>query len=59
MSGPDSANLEERLRDLGEDHEVLEDVGPRLLRHMAREVRHDQFYDLDVLTVTVDTRPLE
>ena len=58
VSGPDSANLEERLRDLGEDHEVLEDVGPRLLRHMAREVRHDQFYDLDVLTVTVDTRPL-
>ena len=58
VSGPDSANLEERLRDLGEDHEVLEDVGPRLLRHVAREVRHDQFYDLDVLTVTVDTRPL-
>ena len=58
VSGPDSANLEERLRDLGEDHEVLEDVGPRLLRHMAKEVRHDQFYDLDVLTVTVDTRPL-
>ena len=58
-SGPDSANLEERLRNLGEDREVLEDVGPRLLRHMARTVRHEQFYDLDVLTVTVDSRPLE
>jgi len=26
--------------------------------HVAKEVRHEQFYDLDVLTVTVDTRPL-
>ena len=58
-SGPDNANLEERLSNLGEDREVLEDVGPRLLRHIAREVRHEQFYDLDVLTVTVDSRPLE
>ena len=58
VSGPDSANLELRLSELKEDRVVLEDVGPRLLRHVAREVRHEQFYDLDVLTVTVDTRPL-
>ena len=58
VSGPDDANLEDHLSRLDEDHEVLRDVGPRILRHVSREVRHDQFYNLDVLTVTVDTRPL-
>ena len=58
VSGPDDANLEDRLGRLDEDHEIVRDVGPRLLRHAAKEVRHEQFYDLDVLTVTVDTRPL-
>ena len=58
VSGPDDANLEDRLGRLDEDHEVLRDVGPRILRHVTKEVRHEQFYDLDVLTVTVDTRPL-
>ncbi len=61
VSGPDSANLEARLGKLDEEHEeqaVVRDVGPRILRHVAKEVRHEQFYDLDVLTVTVDTRPL-
>ena len=61
VSGPDSANLEARLDGLDQDDEeqaVVRDVGPRILRHVAQEVRHEQFYDLDVLTVTVDTRPL-
>ena len=61
VSGPDSANLEVRLDALDDEHEehtVIRDVGPRILRHVAKEVRHEQFYDLDVLTVTVDTRPL-
>ena len=58
VSGPDDANLEARLGKLDEEHEILRDVGPRILRHVAKEVRHEQFYDLDVLTVTVDTRPL-
>ena len=58
VSGPDSANLELRLSELDEERVVVEDVGPRLLRHMAKDVRHEQFYDLDVLTVTVDSRPL-
>ena len=60
-SGPDTANLEVRLGNLDEEHAeqaVVRDVGPRILRHVAKEVRHEQFYDLDVLTVTVDTRPL-
>ncbi len=61
VSGPDSANLEARLGKLDEEpgeQAVVRDVGPRILRHVAKEVRHEQFYDLDVLTVTVDTRPL-
>ena len=37
---------------------IVRDVGPRILRHVAKEVKHEQFYDLDVLTVTVDTRAL-
>jgi NCS2 family nucleobase:cation symporter-2/xanthine permease XanP len=62
VSGPDSANLEVRLGKLDDEHAeqaVVRDVGPRILRHVAKDVRHEQFYDLDVLTVTVDTRPLE
>ena len=61
VSGPDSANLEVRLGKLDDEHaehSVVRDAGPRILRHVAKEVRHEQFYDLDVLTVTVDTRPL-
>ena len=58
VSGPDDINLEDRLGKLDADHEIVRDVGPRLLRHVAKEVKHEQFYDLDVLTVTVDTRAL-
>ena len=57
-AGLDDVNLEDRLGRLDEDHEIARDVGPRILRHVAKEVKHEQFYDLDVLTVTVDTRPL-
>ena len=58
VAGPDDVNLEDRLGKLDEDHEIARDVGPRILRHVAKEVKHEQFYDLDVLTVTVDTRAL-
>ena len=59
VAGPEDTNLEDRLGKLDEDYEIARDVGPRILRHVAKEVKHEQFYDLDVLTVTVDTRPLE
>ena len=58
VGGRDDVNLEDRLGELDEDHEIARDIGPRLLRHVAKAVNHEQFYDLDVLTVTVDTRPL-
>ena len=59
VAGPDDVNLEDRLGKLDEDHEIVRDIGPRILRHVAKKVKHEQFYDLDVLTVTVDTRALE
>ena len=60
IAGPDDVNLEDRLGKLDEeDHEIVRDVGPRILRHVAKKVKHEQFYDLDVLTVTVDTRALD
>ncbi len=58
VAGPDDVNLEDRLGKLDEDHQIVRDVGPRILRHVAKEVKHEQFYDLDVLTVTVDTQAL-
>ncbi|MCY4644184.1 MAG: hypothetical protein OXB88_06155 [Bacteriovoracales bacterium] len=30
----------------------------RLLRHLASSVRHEQYHDIDVVTVRVDTRPI-
>ena len=58
VAGPDDVNLEDRLGKLDADRQVVRDVGPRILRHVAKAVKHEQFYDLDVLTVTVDTRAL-
>ena len=57
-SGPESENLEARLHGLGAEAAAIDDAGLRILRHMAREVKHEQFRELDVLTVTVDSRPL-
>ena len=54
VAGPDDVNLEDRLGKLDEDRQIVRDVGPRILRHVAKEVKHEQFYDLDVLTVTVE-----
>ena len=44
VAGPDDVNLEDRLGKLDEDHEIVRDVSPRLLRHVAKEVKHEQFY---------------
>lgn len=59
LSGPDTENLETRLEGLGvETPQTDEAAGLRLLRHVARTVKHQQFHELDVLTVTVDSHPL-
>lgn len=59
LSGPDPENLEMRLKELSDDalHDV-EAAGLRILRHMARTVKHQQFHEADALTVTVDSHAL-
>ena len=37
---------------------TIEQVGLRLLQGLTEHVRHDQFFGTDVLSVTVDSRPL-
>ena len=48
-------NIEDRLAVLGETEEesVERDVSLRLLRHLAAEVRHRQYHDVDIVTVKV------
>ena len=50
-------NLQDRIALLGEANagDVLErEVSLRLLRHLASSVRHQQYYDTDIVTVRVD-----
>ena len=53
-------NIEDRLAVLGETtteesfERVERDVSLRLLRHLASEVRHRQYHDVDVVTVRVN-----
>ena len=52
----DEANLEDQLALLSEQiagSAVEEEVSLRLLRHYASTVRHQQFHDMDVVTVRV------
>lgn len=50
-------NIEDRLTVLGEtatEESIERDVSLRLLRHLSDDVRHRQYYDVDILTVRVD-----
>ena len=50
-------NIEDRLAVLGEtatEESVERDVSLRLLRHLASEVRHRQYHDVDIVTVRVN-----
>ena len=49
-------NIEDRLAVVGEaatEESVERDVSLRLLRHLATDVRHRQYHDVDILTVRV------
>ena len=51
-------NLQDRIALLGEadNSDVLErEVSLRMLRHLASSVRHQQYYDTDIVTVHVET----
>ena len=54
--GADDLNLQDRLAWLGEQTEEAgpeQEISLRLLRHLASSVRHQQFYNVDVLTLRV------
>ena len=57
LSARGDENLQDRIALLGEasaGDRLEEEVSLRLLRHLASSVRHQQYYDMDVVTVRVD-----
>ena len=53
---PRGENVQERMAVLGapgDDASVEQEVSLRLLRHLASSVRHQQYHDLDIVTVQV------
>ncbi|MDE2806252.1 MAG: hypothetical protein OXN18_14015, partial [Gemmatimonadota bacterium] len=55
-AGSDELNLQDRLEWLGEQTRaarVEHEISLRLLRHLASSVRHQQFHDMDILTLRV------
>ena len=52
-------NLQDRIALLGEratEASIEREVSLRLLRHVASSVRHQQYYDTDIVTVRVEAR---
>jgi NCS2 family nucleobase:cation symporter-2/xanthine permease XanP len=59
VSGGAGMNLENAARKIDRDAPPTEqEVGLRVLQGLADDVRHDQFYGVDVLIVRLDSRPL-
>ena len=57
IAGIGQENIENRLAllsDTASEESVERDVSLRLLRHLASEVRHRQYHDIDILTVRID-----
>ncbi|MDE0058488.1 MAG: hypothetical protein OXP07_10225 [Defluviicoccus sp.] len=53
---PRGENLQDRLallQDVGDEARLEREISLRLLRHLASSVRHQQYHDMDVVTVTV------
>ena len=59
VASPGERNLEDRLTLLGQwaEQSAAREVSLRLLRHYASSVRHQQYHDIDVVTVRVDSDP--
>ena len=59
-AGADELNLQDRLAWLGTETRtagVEQEISLRLLRHLASSVRHQQFHDMDILTLRVSAVP--
>ena len=53
---PTGENIEDRLAvlgDQGDETAIEQEVSLRLLRHLASSVRHQQYHDVDIVTVRV------
>ena len=58
---PRDANLQDRLALLSgpvEGADIENEISLRLLRHLASSVRHQQYYDTDIVTVRVGVSPV-
>ncbi len=59
VASPGERNLEDRLALLGQwaEQSAAREVSLRLRRHYAASVRHQQYHDIDIVTVRVDSLP--
>ena len=54
---PGGKNIENRLAllgDRGDETRIEQEVAPRLLRNLASSVRHQQYHDVEIVTVRVE-----
>ncbi|MYD46534.1 MAG: hypothetical protein F4W92_09290 [Gammaproteobacteria bacterium] len=59
VSSKGEENIQDRIALMGEANAaamVEQDISLRLLRHLASSVRHQQYYETDIVTVRVDYR---
>ena len=57
-AGEEELNLQDRLAWLGEETESRQpeqEISLRLLRHLASSVRHQQFHNMEILTLRIST----
>ena len=62
IAAPGEANLEDRIALLNERLDETSgerEISLRLLRHLASSVRHQQYHDTDIVTVSVDAPKAE
>lgn len=58
--GQEELNLQDRLEWLGDEAESApeeQEISLRLLRHLASSVRHQQFRNVDIVTLKVAAEP--
>ncbi|MDE0644653.1 MAG: hypothetical protein OXH84_00225 [Gammaproteobacteria bacterium] len=59
VSGKGVDNIQDRIAILGEANAaamIEQDISLRLLRHLASSVRHQQYYETDIVTVRMDKK---
>ncbi len=60
VSAPRSTNLEGLVKELKANATPsIEEAGLRILKHLAADLKHEQFNEVDFLTLQVDSKPLK